>query len=54
MLSVLIGVVVVITAAVEWLSRVSDIHAIAILTLITGIYIILGGVGDRGGRWTRL
>jgi hypothetical protein len=53
-LSVLIGVVIVIVAVVEWLAHVSVIHALAILTGLVGVSLILGGIGERGGRWTRL
>jgi Flp pilus assembly protein TadB len=47
MLAVLIGIVVVIIAVVEYLGHITEIHAIAILTLIVGISIILGALGDR-------
>ncbi len=48
MLAVLIGIVVVIIAVVEWLDKsFTVIHAVAILTLIVGISIVLGGLGDR-------
>jgi hypothetical protein len=47
MLSVLIGVVVVIIAVVEWFGHITLPHAVAILTLIAGVSIILGGLGDR-------
>jgi len=47
MLSVLIGIVVVIIAVVEWLGHITLPHAVAILTLIAGVSIILGGLGDR-------
>lgn len=47
MLSVLIGVAVVIVAVVTWLGHVTVIHALAILMLIAGVSIILGGLGDR-------
>jgi hypothetical protein len=47
-LAVLIGIVVVIIAVVEYLGHITEIHAIAILTLIVGISIILGALqGDR-------
>ena len=54
MLSVLIGIVVIIAAVVEWLGHITVIHALAILTGLVGIMILLGGIGDRGGRYTRL
>jgi hypothetical protein len=54
MLSVLIGIVVVIIATVEWTGHITVLHALAILTGLTGILILLGGIGDRGGRYTRL
>jgi hypothetical protein len=48
MLSVLIGIVVIIVACIEWFGHVTVIHAIAILTLIVGISIVLGALqGDR-------
>jgi hypothetical protein len=48
MLAVFIGIVVVIIAVVEWLDKTfTVIHAVAILTLIAGISIILGALGDR-------
>lgn len=46
-LAVLIGVVVVIIAVVEWFGHITITHALAILTLIVGVSIILGGLGDR-------
>jgi hypothetical protein len=47
-LAVLIGIIVVIIAVVEWFGHITEIHAIAILTLIVGISIILGALqGDR-------
>jgi hypothetical protein len=53
MLSVLIGIIVVIVAVVEWFGHITIIHALAILTLIVGISILLTGVGERGARYTR-
>jgi len=47
MLSVLIGIIVVIIAVVEWFGHITLPHAVAILTLIVGVSIILGGLGDR-------
>ena len=47
MLSVLIGIVVIIIAVVEWFGHITLPHAVAILTLIVGISIVLGGLGDR-------
>jgi nitrogen fixation-related uncharacterized protein len=54
MLTVLIGLAVVIVAVVEWFGHVTVIHALAILTLLAGVSIVLGGLGERGGRWTRI
>jgi nitrogen fixation-related uncharacterized protein len=54
MLAVLIGLALVIVAVVEWLGHVTVIHAVAILTLVIGVSLVLGAVGERGGRWTRL
>jgi phage terminase large subunit-like protein len=54
MLSVLIGIVVVIVAVVEWFGHITVIHALAILTGLVGLSIVLAGLGDRGGRYTRL
>jgi len=47
MLSVLVGIVVVVIAVVEWFGHITLPHAVAILTLIVGVSIILGGLGDR-------
>lgn len=48
MLAVLIGIVVIIISVVEYLGHITEIHAIAILTLIVGVSIILGALqGDR-------
>lgn len=48
MLSILIGIVVIIIAVVEWFGHITVIHALAILTLIVGISIVLGALeGDR-------
>ena len=47
MLSVLIGIVVIIIAVVEWFGHITLPHAVAILTLIVGVSIVLGGLGDR-------
>jgi hypothetical protein len=54
MLSVLIGIIVIIIAVVEWLGHITVIHALAILTGLVGIMILLGGIGERGGKYTRL
>ncbi len=47
MLSVFIGIVVIIIAVVEWFGHITLPHAVAILTLIVGVSIVLGGLGDR-------
>ncbi len=47
MLSVIVGIIVIIVAVFEWVGHVSIIHALAILTGIVGISILLGGLGDR-------
>lgn len=47
MLAVLIGIVVVVIAVVEWFGHITIIHSLAILTFIVGVSIILGGLGDR-------
>lgn len=54
MLAVFLGIVVVIIAVVEWFAKITVIHALAILTLIVGVSIVLGALGERGGRYTRL
>jgi hypothetical protein len=53
MLSVLIGIALVIVAAVLWLGNISVTHALAILTGLAGILIVLYGFGDRV-KYTRL
>ena len=52
MLSVLIGVIVIVISVIEWFGHITVIHALAILTGILGVFIILGGLGDR--YYTRL
>ena len=47
MISLIIGVIVVIIAVVEWFGHITLPHAVAILTLIVGVSIILGGLGER-------
>jgi hypothetical protein len=47
MLSVLIGIIVVVIAVIEWFGHITLPHAVAILTFIVGVSIILGGLGDR-------
>ena len=47
MISLIVGIIVVIIAVVEWFGHITLPHAVAILTLIVGISIVLGGLGDR-------
>ncbi len=47
MLAVLIGIVVVVVSVIEWFGHITLPHAVAILTLIVGVSIVLGGLGDR-------
>lgn len=47
MLSIIIGIIVIIVAVFTWLGHVTTPHALAILMLIAGVSIILGGLGDR-------
>ena len=47
MLSVLIGVIVVVVAVIEWFGHIPVNHALAIILGILGVMIILGGFGDR-------
>ena len=54
MVSLILGVIVIFIAAFEWVGHVSVIHALSILTVIAGVSIILGGIGERGYRYTRL
>lgn len=53
MFSVLIGVVLVIAAALLWLGSLSVAHALAILIGLVGVLVLLYGFGDRV-RYTRL
>ncbi len=46
-LAVLIGIVVVVVSVIEWFGHITLPHAVAILTLIVGVSIVLGGLGDR-------
>jgi uncharacterized membrane protein len=47
-LSVLVGIIVIIVAVIEWFGKISVIHALAILTGIVGLSIALSGMGSRG------
>ena len=47
MLSVLVGVAVIIVAVVEWFGHITIAHAVAILTGLVGLSILLNGLGDR-------
>jgi hypothetical protein len=53
MFSVLIGIALVIVAVVLWLGNISVPHALAILTGLIGVLVLLYGLGDRM-RYTRL
>jgi hypothetical protein len=53
-IAVILGIVVIIIAVVEWFGHITVPHALAILTGLVGIMILLGGFGERGGRYTRL
>ena len=52
MLSVLVGIIVIVVAVIEWFGHVTVPHALAIIIGILGVFIILGGFGDR--YYTRL
>lgn len=54
MFALILGIVVIIIAVFEWVGHVSIDHALAILTGLIGIMILLGAVGDRWPRGTRL
>jgi hypothetical protein len=47
--SVLLGIVIVVIGVIEWLTKISVIHAVAILTVIVGLWIALSGGQDY---WT--
>ncbi|HET9971346.1 MAG TPA: hypothetical protein VFQ68_24135 [Streptosporangiaceae bacterium] len=47
--SVVLGIIIVIVAVVEWFGHITVIHALAILTGIVGLSVALGGLGTRGG-----
>lgn len=48
MISVLIGIVVIIIAVLEWVGHIPVNHALALIIGIIGVSIILGGLaGDR-------
>lgn len=53
MFSVLIGIALVIVAVVLWLGTISVAHALAILTGLIGVLVLLYGFGDRV-KYTRL
>lgn len=53
MFSVLIGIVMVITAVLLWLGSLTVAHALAILIGLVGVLVLLYGLGDRV-RYTRL
>jgi hypothetical protein len=53
--TVLLGIVIVVIGVVEWLVKTfTVIHAVAILTIIVGLWVALSGYGSyytgRGGR----
>lgn len=45
--SIIVGIVVVIIAVIEWFGHITLGHAVAILTGIVGVSIALGGIGSR-------
>jgi len=47
MLSVLVGIIVIVVAVFEWSGHITVSHALAIIIGILGVFIILGGLGDR-------
>lgn len=47
MLSLIVGIIVIIIAVIEWFGHITVIHALAILTGLVGLSIILNGLGDR-------
>jgi hypothetical protein len=53
MISVLVGIVLVIVAVILWVGSMSLAHAVAILIGLIGILVILWGLGERGGRYSR-
>jgi hypothetical protein len=48
--SIILGIVIVVIGVVEWLAKISVIHAVAILTVIVGLYVALSGYGTYGPR----
>ena len=47
--SIVLGIIIVIIAVVEWFGHITLPHAVAlILTGIVGFSVALGGVGSRG------
>jgi hypothetical protein len=48
-ISILVGIVIVIFGVIEYVGKISVIHAVAILTVIVGVSVALGGVGSRQG-----
>ena len=43
--TILLGIIIVFIGVVEWLGHVSVIHAVAILTVIVGLWVALSGYG---------
>jgi hypothetical protein len=49
--TILLGIVIVVIGVIEWLTKISVIHAVAILTVIVGLYVALSGYGTyHAGR----
>jgi uncharacterized membrane protein YhaH (DUF805 family) len=46
--SIVLGIIIVIVAVVEWFGHITLPHAVAILTGIVGLSVALGGLGSRG------
>jgi hypothetical protein len=52
--TILLGIVIVVIGVVEWLTKISVIHAVAILTIIVGLWVALSGYGTYySGRTPR-
>jgi hypothetical protein len=44
---IIAGIIIVIIGVVEYVGKISAVHAIAILTVIVGVSVALGGIGSR-------
>lgn len=54
MLALVLGIIVIIIAVVEWFGHVTVDHALAILTFLVGLMILPGTLGTRWPRYTQL